>query len=272
MILKAFKRLNVLNINDIYTFSLCTYVFSLSNISVFSQDNSNTIQNESLALENVIVEEYFIPASKYFLTTDSGAIPRCSITYKIYIEMKPGYSFQLIYGKQKNELFIKTSTKFQDNKVCRAITGFNINPKKNYENKVDADSWITMGSATRILSEIIKADSKENSIISENILDNDQNFFTGKHHLNNPLKFELHFFNDRDHANEFNDKNGNQDTHPDNNLYYGEGRILIAQLTTKEKLNFELKVESGNFSTDFQQYVPDNTNRRAAQTVNFINN
>jgi hypothetical protein len=272
MILKAFKQLNDLNNSDIYTFSLCSFVFSLSNISIFSQENSNTIQNESLAIENVIVEEYFFPASKYFLSTGIGNISKCNITYKIYIEMKPGCSFQLIYGEQKHELYIKTSTKIQNNTICRDVTGFNINPKINFENKDDSDLWITMGSTTKSHSGYLRTEKSDDLIINKNITQNNQNHMSRKLSLNKSFKFELNLFNDQGHTNEIYETNKIINAQTEIKNYNNDNKILIAQLTTKDKLNFELNIQSIKTYANSLQFTTDNILNRATQTVNPSNN
>jgi hypothetical protein len=269
MILKALKHSNVLSINDIYTFSLSTYIFPTSNASVSIEDDSFKVQNESLALKNVIIEEYFIPASKNSISNTESPISACSIIYRIYIEIKPDYTLQLIYGK--HELLIKTSGKFQNNKVCRDIASFNINPKRNIENKVDSDSWITMGSVTKSNSGNSKTESQDNLLINKIFLQNDQNFMNGKLPFNKPFKFELNFFSDKSHVNEFYDNHHKELQQFDFKDDGNHNRILIAQLTTKEKLNFELNIQSGNISYDSLNFIENDTKCSPIQKVNSTN-
>ena len=88
------------------------------------------MHDDSLALENVIVERYYVSDSTDYTDTTGNALPHGSITYRLFIDMKPGYSLQVVYGVPNHELFLKTSTTFFNDKVCYAETGFNIDAKK----------------------------------------------------------------------------------------------------------------------------------------------
>lgn len=262
MVLKASKHLNALCINNIHTFSLCTYIFSLSNISIFSQDNSNTIQNESLAIEKVVIEEYSIPSLKNLAATDLSPLPDFFTTYKIFIQIKAGYNFQLIYGEKKHGVFIKTSAKFQNNKVYRALTSFNINPRINAENFFSSDTWVTMGSSTKIHLDIYKSNTTDSDFESINIFENDRHYSSEKLQLNKPFKSDLNYFNDENPDNAIIEDNGNQDIYNKSTNYAEENRILIAQLTTKEKLNFELDVLIGKSSANCLHFHHDDAEKR----------
>ncbi|MFZ4707852.1 MAG: hypothetical protein ACOYMF_17755, partial [Bacteroidales bacterium] len=130
-----------------------------------AQGNDPMSHEDSLALENVIVERYYISDSTDYSDTTGNALPQGSITYRIFIDLKPGYSLQTVYGSPTHELFLKTSTIFFNDKECYAETGFNIDAKKLQKGTVALDSWITMGAASRLHTGIPRSEDKDGSML-----------------------------------------------------------------------------------------------------------
>ena len=68
-------------------------------------------------LEKIIVEKFYVSTIDDSIGS-VGALPVGSITYRIYVDMLPGYNFQALYGvpgSNPHELEIKTSTSFFNN-------------------------------------------------------------------------------------------------------------------------------------------------------------
>jgi hypothetical protein len=199
--------------------------------------------DDSLALENVIVEKYYVTDSSYYVDTTGGILPKGSITYRIYIDMKPGYSLMMVYGDKKHELFLKTTTVFFNNTYCLAMTGFNIHYKEINENSVALDSWLTLGAASRIHTGILKTDDTDGSILKRASLSKADGLTNGTTPTFKMYNLDMNFFKDKKDASLFSTKNGA--------WYCIEGvkgptidnRVLIAQLTTNGTLSFELNIQ-----------------------------
>ena len=99
-------------------------------------------------LENIIVEKYYVSSAND--TADrrlSGFLPIGSTTYRIFVDMKPGYRFYSAYGKKGHELRIQTTTLFFNNEdLGNSIS--NVIPRRNLrEGTLMLDSWLSAGMA-----------------------------------------------------------------------------------------------------------------------------
>ena len=109
-------------------------------------------------LEKIIVEKYYISDANDATQNDvGGVLPVGSVTYRIYVDMLPGYIFQAAYGVQSHELKIATSTSFFNNEDRGDFTPkFSISQVK--KNTVMLDSWLSVGSACTDHYGILKTD------------------------------------------------------------------------------------------------------------------
>ena len=71
-------------------------------------------------LENVIVETYYI-ADANDAANSIGTLPVNSVTYRVFVDMLPGYRFEAIYGVPGHTLSITTATSFFNNEDRGAI-------------------------------------------------------------------------------------------------------------------------------------------------------
>ncbi|MEI6062711.1 MAG: hypothetical protein WCR72_18555, partial [Bacteroidota bacterium] len=145
----------------IFLFFLLFVCLILGNNVLLAQPDYSISHNDSLALENVIVEKYYISDSTDYIDTMADKLPIGAVTYRIFIDMKPGYSLQTVYGVPKHELFLKTTTTFFNNQECYAETGFNIDAKKLHTGTIALDSWITMGAASHVHTGILRSEDKD---------------------------------------------------------------------------------------------------------------
>ena len=257
MIIKTFKKQGKVKKMHLFSFLFCMYIFSAMN-TIHAQEKYIITHEDSLALENVITEQYYISDSIDLADTNGGVLPKGAITYRIYIDMKPGYSLQLVYGNQKHELSIITTTNFFNNRECRALTGFNVDARRINDNSVALDSWITMGAATRLHTGILKSDDKDGSIIKRASLDKTDGLTKGELPNFKIFNLDLNFFNDPKNASKFSTNNGGWAAPGGVKGPTNENRVLIAQLTTNGKLMFELNVQIGTPSGGYVQFVAKN--------------
>jgi len=98
-------------------------------------------------LEDVIVERYYVSEANDTLANSAGGVlPVGSVTYRIYLDMLPGYKFQVAYGVSNHEMRIETSTLFFNNED-RGSTTPNYSFVNAAKNTVMLDSWLTAGAA-----------------------------------------------------------------------------------------------------------------------------
>lgn len=107
-------------------------------------------------LEGVIVEKYYI-SNAADAAGSVGALPSGSTTYRIYIELLPGYTFQAAYGVAGHELRFATTTAFFNNEDYGATTP-NFSKNNARFNSVMLDSWFSGGAACALNHGILKTE------------------------------------------------------------------------------------------------------------------
>lgn len=235
---------------------LCT-LFIVSHFNnVKAQDNHS--KQDSLALENIIVEKYYIADSTDYSDSIKGILPEGSITYRIYVDMKPDYHLQMVYGDEKHELILKTTTKFFNNTECSAYTGFNIDAKKLNYSTCALDSWITLGAASRLHTGILKSEDNDGSILTRNTLTQSDGLTNGVLPNFKVFNLDLWFFTNEKDAAVFKTNNGAWAAPGGVKGPTDENRVLIAQLTTNGKLSFNISVQIGKPDGGYIKFVSNN--------------
>ncbi len=126
-------------------------------------------------LEGTIVEKYYISnENDKAVDGDGGELPNNSVTYRVYVDMLPGYIFQAAYGVPEHELKISTTTKFFNNEDRgNRFPTYSRNQAQN--NTVMLDSWLSVGAALKDYAGVLKAeDDGVNTIVNaDGVLQND---------------------------------------------------------------------------------------------------
>ncbi len=218
-------------------------------------------------VQNVIVEKYYISDANDATDTINGRVlPAGSITYRIYIELKPGCKLRKIYGDANHALKIMSTDTFYNNTDRpNAYFGYLINHLWFSSNPTLAlDSWLTLGLGAKYYSGIIKPKDTDGSSIVAGLggllVNNDPN-------AGIPLTSADGFVNDTVTLGTWLDdgfKNlSNVDTSIFGSVYLGTSfisnsaylqqnsgvdggignKVLVAQLTTRGELTFELNIE-----------------------------
>lgn len=208
-------------------------------------------------LEGIIVEKYYVAEEKDVIDTTGGYLPKGSVTYRIYVDMKPGYKLQAIYGVPGHDLIIKTTTSFFNSKNG-SKTGDLIDDKSINANTVALDSWLTLGSATKSHFGILKDEDKDGSIIRKAALGKADGFIPNKPPALINYLLDLSFFDDKQNPGLFFANNGSLASFSSVQGPTEDNRVLIAQLTTNGKLSFELNLQMGTPSCGVENYVAKN--------------
>ncbi len=231
-------------------------------------------------LQDIIVEKYYLSdANDTNVNSSGGVLPINSTTYRIYVDMLPGYKFQAAYGVNTpgaaHELRIETSTLFFNNEDRGATSPtYTKNQAKN--NTVMLDSWLSVGSACTGNFGILKAEDDGVSTISNNdgVLQNSDPLagipLTSQDGLiaGTPeqvtavgITTEIGVFdaqNDGTNGPLFSTFNGSWASLNGSTGYDSTNKVLIAQITTDGVFSFELNVQIGTPSGGVQQYVAKN--------------
>ncbi|MFZ4399189.1 MAG: hypothetical protein ACOYO1_04070 [Bacteroidales bacterium] len=233
------------------------------------QDKIILTHDDSLALENVIVEKYYFSDSTDYSDTLKNALPIGSITYRIFIDMKPEYKLQLVYGNKNHELNIETSTSIFNDMEADAVTGFNINTKYIYKGNIALDSWITMGAASRGFTGIPRVEDKDEI----SLITNRESFKKAdgltKAILPNFTVYNLNLkpFEYDTTASRFSTNNGGWAAPGGAKGPNADNKVLIAQITTNGKLSFKLNVQIGTPTGGYIKFVADKPEENEIQFV-----
>jgi len=117
--------------------SLFVFLF-VSVASLYAQD----------ALEGIIVEKYYVSTKKDNAKKNvSGELAVGSTTYRIYVDMAPGCRFIAAYGSPGHPLEISSTELIYNHADIGAEHPIRI-PERSYRKNITAlDSWITIGPA-----------------------------------------------------------------------------------------------------------------------------
>lgn len=109
------------------------------------------------ALEGIIVEKYYVSTKKDNSKKHlSGELPVGSTTYRIYVDMAPGCRFMAAYGAPGHPLEIKSSEPIYNHLDNGAEHPLRI-PERSYKKNITAlDSWITIGPAGEAYMGVLK--------------------------------------------------------------------------------------------------------------------
>lgn len=256
------KKINCNQSLLLYKFFFCfLFLFVLNSLlsAQNKQDKFIITHEDSLALENIIIEKYYIADSTDYFDTLKNALPIGSVTYRIFIDMKTDYKLQLVYGNKNHELFIETTTSIFNDIEADAVTGFNVNTKYINKGNIALDSWITMGAASRGFTGIPRNEDKDEISLITNreslkkadgltkaILPN----FT-VYNLNlKPLEYDTT-------ASRFSTNDGGWAAPGGVKGPNADNKVLIAQITTNGKLSFKLNVQIGTPSGGYIKFVAD---------------
>ncbi len=101
-------------------------------------------------IENVYVEKYYISDLNDATDTTGGNIEPGTITYRVYVQLRPGTKIKKIYGDSNHALRFSSTELFFNNKADGQTFGKDFTKSRLQENTVALDSWITIGQATRV--------------------------------------------------------------------------------------------------------------------------
>lgn len=245
-------------------------------------------------VENVIVETYYISDNNDATDTTGGYLEAGSKTYRIYIDLKPGTLLKKVYGDANHALKISSTEIFFNNKADGQSFGKDFSRNRLDENTVALDSWLTLGQITRIGSNtcfgVLKENDDDGSFIGGTNNDGGSAGISGGLLINSDAAMGISLYNS-DGFDTMNsvpsvwgdygivDLLSNTDSTifgsiiPGNQFISNDARlqnlgvggvdpllnhVLVAQLTTKGEISFELNIEVEEFDgTNYQvvQYV-----------------
>lgn len=129
-------------------------------------------------LESIIVEKFYISDEADFQDAEENfavyPLHPGSVTYRVYVDMLPGYKFIQMFGSPEHTLRIETTTSFYNdpNYGFSVYQGTSVNNTK--KNTTLIDSYLTAGGVANGLMGVLKTEDTDGSIGNlQGILAND---------------------------------------------------------------------------------------------------
>ncbi len=235
------------------------------------------IYSEAHGLENIIVEKYYISDSKDAKIKAVSKLPVGSVTYRIFVDMLPGYRFQAAYGVPGHELRIATSSSFFNNEEAGAATANEIPTGKLQNSTVMLDSWLSVGAGAKNMYGVLKSDDTSSAITNTDCILQNANSFAGipvkerdGMYYASPMSVVTFFGIDSAMISIFDKQNikaNGQIFSTDNGSWASFGgaigpdqnnRVLIAQITTNGIFSFKLNIQMGTPTGGVENYVAEN--------------
>jgi hypothetical protein len=230
----------------------------------------------SQGLEDVIVEKYYV-SDAADAAGSSGVLPVGSVTYRVYIDLLPGYNFQALYGVQGHFLTVSTTTSFFNNEDYGNTSPNSISATNIRKNTAMIDSWFSVGATCNGKLGVLKSEDTDGSVGNANgILANADPSagtpltssdgmlagtpvavtFVG---INNTGNGDLAVLDGISQAgNLFTTDNGSVAALGGVTGPTASNRILVGQFTTDGIFSFELNVQVGTASGGIEQFVASN--------------
>lgn len=241
--------------------------------------NRTTFAQEGL--EDVYVERYYVSsASDTLASMIHGKLPIGSVTYRVYLDLKPGYRFYAAFGMTGHELRIATTTAFFNNERNGQKIP-NVIPRRSMrKGTVMLDSWLSAGAAAEDFYGVPKIDDDTiNTVKAEgNYLTNstkkvgralsEVDGLKEVYRLPFPVLFGIDslatIFLSHTKGNLFSTENGawgclGGSVGLDS---LGTNRVLIGQFTTDGEFSFKLNVQIGMKGQQPELYVAENAREK----------
>lgn len=232
-------------------------------------------------VENIIVETYYISDEIDATDTIGGGLDSGSVTYRVYVDLAKGSKLRKIFGSDGHPLIFESTENFFNNKADGQTFAKDFQKSRLQENTVALDSWITLGQVTKPIGGktgfgVLKVNDSDGSFIgganndggsaeiSGGLLNNNASAMGktltesdgivminqsipdswGENGFRNPISLlDSSIFGSVQEGNIFSSTKASLYNSGTIGFDTNTNHILIAQLTTKGKLSFELNLE-----------------------------
>jgi len=253
-------------------------------LALFIASFSSIVMSAQNDIQGIVVEKYYVSDANDATDTDGGILQEGHVTYRIFIDLIEGSKLRSIYGNENHPLYITSTDLIWNNEDRGKTFGFEIDDNRLDENTVALDSWFSFGLSSNMHYGIEKALDPDTSVvgganndggsesISGGLLVNQDPLagipLTNKDGLVNidNLVVPALFVTGNHPQTIFDDATIDTSFYStDTNMFFGEGimgpnadnKIIVAQITTKGELTFELNIEVINPLGQIIKYVAD---------------
>lgn len=253
-------------------------------------------------VQNVVVETYYISDTNDATDTIGGGIESRSVTYRVFVDLAPGSVLTKIYGDANHALRISSTEKFFNNREDGQTFAKDFSKVRLGENTVALDSWLTIGQVTRNAAKtyfgVLKSQDDDGSFIggvnndggsaaiaSGLLVNNDPEAgipltdYDGmdtmavlpsnwaNYGILDSLGDDSTIFGSLKVCNEFISRDAGLQNSGVSGVNRDSNLVLIAQLTTKGDLSFEINVEVRDSMGNTIKYVANDSILLTGETL-----
>ena len=117
-------------------------------------------------LEGIVVETYYVADADDAADADGGpGLVEGAKTYRVYVDMRPGYELVSVGGFTNHPFSIATTTTFFNNDDRGEAWGRDIPAQHLNKNTVAIDSWLSFGPASTLHWGVLKSEDADGSVV-----------------------------------------------------------------------------------------------------------
>ena len=243
-------------------------------------------------LEKVIVEKYYVSDRNDATDTTGGILKPGSVTYRVYVDMQPGYKLTKIFGNAYHAFKITSDSVFYNNTDRGEVFAYNLLKSSYGQSTVALDTWLTLGKLTKNINSprgpyagfgVLKPQDRNGSFVgganndggsqpvANGLLTNadpgagiplttkdgidTMNTIPAGWLFNPTTGLDSSIFGSAKPGNRFVSNDFFLQNNGVNGVIMDSNQVLIAQLTTRGKISFELNVEIVDTAGNIFNYV-----------------
>jgi hypothetical protein len=215
------------------------------------------VENQRKGLEGIQIETYGIhPVTVSDLNRESG-LPAGNVTYRVFVDMAPGYKLQALYGIPAHPLQIMTTGVFYNNQDFGGKSGDEINETLLNNYNVAFDSWITLGAATGNHYGIPREEDYDGSVMEYSTFDKTDGLIAGRIPSLRFFRFMPNFFQ-REDSSSFILNDGIWFVYEGVKGITSSNKVLVLQLTSSGALTLKLNLQLLSPLGEIEQFVYEN--------------
>lgn len=219
---------------------------------------STTLTFAQGGIEDVIVEEYCSSSDPEVLAAFGAEEGTTLTTYRVYIDMAPGYKLQAVFGNGKHPLSIKAEGKIYNHIDQGVDTGNWLNGRRMAEKALFMDSFLTLSTVSNAFCGVMKLEDQDGSILDHKDLASADGLLSHKPNGVQLVRMEASAFDATSDLNLLETSDGCWAVLGGVEGPSETNRVLVAQITTDGDFSFVLNVQLGLPNGGAEQYVAEN--------------
>lgn len=118
-------------------------------------------------VEGLYAEPYYTAGKQDFDSTAWIPLKPGTVSWRVFVDLAPGWKVQAIYGSETHPLEITTTTRFYNDPLHDEARAEIADPKAVTTGHAILDSWLAMGSASARHTGVPKLEDSDGSLFSE---------------------------------------------------------------------------------------------------------